>query len=509
MRPVLVFENYSPDSFSTLDEIAADFETDHWITTSCDGASVTLLHNNTTVKLSRQHTPHAALDFYENLLSKLPAVTPVIRVRNPFPPSHPLIWKEISEQFPDNRFDYVLSTADECGFHGYFVERFNQKALTGIRKNGSPYLMPPGYFNGMILESAGRHWHSLELHNYYFREHFNDLYDSPRCVAINAIPGCNYRCNKCQYHSPRRTHGKDYSGNLMPVTVFQEMLTRCKEFGKLTSIVPTISGEPLIHPEIVTIVSMIKKAGYGCGFATNAALLTEEMSRKLLEVGVDGLAFSVDSIDPETYRKLQGGDLAQVERNILEFKSETIRQRGSFSGSVVCVVSKENEHEIEEYRRIWLDRGFTVVFSAEHDFANGYQPYFSNLEWGPKQRIPCACLWSGLYLNANGTPVACGSMAQIDGLHESILEMPVGEVWRGKTLQFMRNEQFADVPPNTCQNCTCWTGQMTTWINKNGRLICHTQGSWLEQPPTVPATTESLQAPLPWYKRALANLLRK
>lgn len=504
MKPFVVFENYSDDSFSSLDDIARNFDADQWLITSSDNVSVNVLENTTAIKFSKtQNTSKAMLDFYLELALLLPTSTPIVRIRNPFPPTNRLIWQEISEQFPDDRFDYVLSTADECGFQGYFVERFNRNALVAIKKQGAPCIMPPGYFNGMALETAGRHWYSLELRKFYYTNHFETLYDSPRWLAVNAIPGCNYRCDKCQYHSPRIKESGNY-GPAMSLEMFRKILEKCKDYKRLSSIAPTISGEPLLHPEIVTIVSMIKQSGYSCGFATNAALLTRALSRKLLEAGLDGLAFSVDSINPDTYRKLQGGDLSLVEQNILDFKEETIRQRGSFSGTIVCVVSKENETEIEEYRRIWLGRGFHVIFSAEHDISANYRPYFAHTEWASKHRMPCFSLWLGLYLTDEGRQLTCGSMAKTKGLQESIFETPPLEFWQSRAMTLLRKQQLSGETPHYCHEFSCWTGQMSTWVNRNGRLLCHTQGSWLEAPP---ATGSGNQRPS-WYKR-LASLFHQ
>lgn len=507
MKPYLVFENYSAESCSSIEDIARDFCADQWLVASCDNVSVTVLSCSSSCEVPSQFlTAKPVLEFYSNLATIFPEDVQIIRIRNPYPPSHPLVWKEICAQFPIERFDYVLSTADECGFQGYFVERFNLQALKAISRIGHPCVMPPGYLNGMALKAAGRHWHSLELRRFYLQEHFATLYDSPRWVAINAIPGCNYRCEKCQYHSPR-LENHTYAGTPMSLEKFGAVIEKCRDFKRLASIAPTISGEPLLHPDIVTMVSMVKQAGYSCGFATNAALLTRDLSIKLLEAGVDGLAFSVDSINPDTYRKLQGGDLDLVVRNILAFKEETIRQRGSFSGSIICVVSRENEHEIEEYRRIWLERGFTVIFSAEHDISANYRPYFAHAEWAPKHRMPCFSLWLGLYLTVEGRPVVCGSMAKTKGIRESIFESAPADLWHGDTMTELREQQLTGKTPHYCREFSCWTGQMTTWVNRSGRLLCHTQGSWMEQPPAAVMPGHP-PTHLSWYKKFRTFSLR-
>ena len=73
----------------------------------------------------------------------------------------------------------------------------------------------------MALDSAARHWFSRDLRRFYLQDHFETLFDSPRAVAINAVPQCNYACRKCQYHSPSITNPGAY-GSLFNLPVINQ-----------------------------------------------------------------------------------------------------------------------------------------------------------------------------------------------------------------------------------------------------------------------------------------------
>jgi sulfatase maturation enzyme AslB (radical SAM superfamily) len=423
---------------------------------------------------------HDVPSFFRRLFERLPDDSTVFRIHNPVYPLNEALTEEIRTHFPEHLFDYVLSTLTECGLSGFFVERMNKRAITQIL-TGRPVVMPDGTLNGMRLRSAGRHWASLDLRRFYLDRSFDQLFESPRTVAINCMPHCNKSCLKCQFHSSllqqRYSHGPS-----MSLDELQIILNKMQRFARLTTVVPTISGEPLLHPHIAEIVRLIRDAGYQCGFFTNGSLLSREMSKKLLDAGVNAITFSVDSHEPENYRRLQGGDLVEVERNILAFQEEMTRHRGTFNGTVMCVVSNLNHRDIEGYRQKWLARGFKVCFSAQHDIGDSFKPYFVHKKWSPDKRMPCFALWHCLYLSERGSLFSCGSMANTDGFKENIFDLHADELWRSRPLTALRELELSGITPLFCKECSCWTGMMSTWISEHGAVECHTQGTWTALP---------------------------
>ncbi len=480
MRVIVIEEpqnGQSPNQKAIVDL----FEAAHWIRVSSNRQTYKLLDTD-----ERLEVPDALREtqditsFFSQLLEGLSNGSTIFRVRNPVYPLDKILIEEIQTQFPENLYDYVLSTMNECGLSGFFVERMNNRAIREIAASKTE-VMPDGTFNGMRLRNSGRHWASLELRRFYLENHFEDLFDSPNTVAINCISQCNKSCLKCQYHSPRLKKRYEY-GPPMSLNQFSIILDKLKAFERLTTIVPTISGEPLLHPQMDKIVRIIRGAGYNCSFFTNGSLLSGEISKRLLDAGINSITFSVDSADPLNYRKLQGGDLHETEKNILAFREEMSRQRGSFNGAMIFVVSDQNQSEIEAYRRKWLSRGFKVCFSAQHDVTANYRPFFVHKKWSPKRRMPCFALWHCLYLSETGRVLSCGAMANINCFKESLFDLTAYDLWRSKPLRRHRKQQLEGITPDFCKECSCWTGMMNTWISENRRLECHSQGVWIELP---------------------------
>lgn len=469
--PILLIDNLAADSPNTAAAIARLFGCESWLVGSSQG--------DRFKPRQAQGVPCHSLGVWGDLvefLTGLAQTWPVIlRVCAANYPLDPRLLSEVMEGLPPERYDYVLSTGEECGLAGYFLERITPGALARLRPR-KVKVMPPGYLNLSGTPGSGRHWFSLDLRRFYYVDQFETLFDSPRSVALNLFGQCNYTCLKCQYHSSALTSKREYPGE-MSLERFARALEKFKDYKRLAAIYPTITGEPLMHGSIVEIVEMIKTAGYACAFTTNASLLTPEMGDRLLDAGLDGMAFSVDTLDGEKYRRLQaGGELAQVERNIIAYRDAAIRKRGSFAATINFVVGPDNQGEREAFKRHWGELGLDVQFATYYDIFDENRPYFDQLEWGPSQRMPCWALWIGLYLTGEGRLVSCGSMAKSLGAKDSIFEMSAPELWRCEAMQTLRRQQLTGVKPGYCKEFNCWTGMLATCTAEDDQVSINARG---------------------------------
>lgn len=454
--------------------IARNFDCDAWVVASYQGDTLRPLAAE-GVDVPQIGRSTNLVDFYAAMAARFDRV---VRIRNPNYPLHPRLNDEVEAEYPAVSHDYVLSTGEECGLEGYSAEFLTGGALPRLRGQVRTQV-PSGCLNLAGTERSARHWFSPELRRFFYVDHFETLFASPRFVAVNLIGNCNYTCLKCQYHSSALHAQRQYPGE-MSMDRFATLLDRLRSFPAVRTIYPTLTGEPLLHSRIVDVVRMIREAGYSCSFTTNGSLLTPELGERLLDAGLGNLAFSIDTLDPAKYRRLQeGGDLATVERNLIAFRDLTIRKRGSFSGTVNCVVNASNEEEREHFRKHWSERGFTVQFATHYDIFDSNRPYFDESGWGPAARMPCWALWLGLFLTHEGRMVTCGAMAKTLGVRDSIFEMSGPDLWRCEAMQQLRAQQLTGVKPGYCKEFTCWSGLSTTWrVDEDGLKLlsrCSTQ----------------------------------
>ena len=124
---------------------------------------------------------------------------------------------------------------------------------------------------------------------------------SPRLdwLQLAVTSHCNASCAYCPHtifrgctlwHCPYRRH---WQSRHLPLSTFQRLLPDLK---KINLVYLQGWGEPFLNPDFFTFVSLAKQAGCRVGTTTNATLLTEETIIRIVESGIDLVAFSLAGI---------------------------------------------------------------------------------------------------------------------------------------------------------------------------------------------------------------------
>ena len=133
-------------------------------------------------------------------------------------------------------------------------------------------------------------------------------------LYIEPTNRCNLDCRTCMRNSWDEPMG------YMSRDVFKQIIDGLKSFSPVPEIFFGGFGEPLSHPQIIEMVSEAKKTGAVVKLITNGILLTPDVSRSLLEAGIDFIWISIDGATPESYADIRlGAALPQVLENIKHF----------------------------------------------------------------------------------------------------------------------------------------------------------------------------------------------
>ncbi len=111
-----------------------------------------------------------------------------------------------------------------------------------------------------------------------------------RYLFLEITNRCNLKCEMCF-----KQYWEDEEGD-MSYELFEKILNDAKEFPELRMIYFGGIGEPTVHPRFMDMVEVTKSSGFAVGISTNGFLLTEERMERLVELGVDLLYISLDSI---------------------------------------------------------------------------------------------------------------------------------------------------------------------------------------------------------------------
>lgn len=109
----------------------------------------------------------------------------------------------------------------------------------------------------------------------------------PQIAQIEITNRCNFNCAMCQ-RFPLKVPIKD-----MPLATYKKIVDK---LAGVEEVILTGWGEPLIHPHLFEMVKYAKDNGKRTSFTSNGSLLTENAAKKLLELKIDSISFSIDDI---------------------------------------------------------------------------------------------------------------------------------------------------------------------------------------------------------------------
>jgi len=135
-----------------------------------------------------------------------------------------------------------------------------------------------------------------------------------RKVYIEPTNKCNLECRICI-----RNIWDEPLGEMSSAT-FARIVEGLRSFSPPPTIFLGGFGEPLAHPEIVEMVAQVKALGSPVELITNGTLLTKNLSKQLIEAGLDMLWVSLDGATPESYADVRlGAALPEVLVNLRDF----------------------------------------------------------------------------------------------------------------------------------------------------------------------------------------------
>jgi MoaA/NifB/PqqE/SkfB family radical SAM enzyme len=181
-----------------------------------------------------------------------------------------------------------------------------------------------------------------------------------RPVAAHLIPvrRCNLSCAYCN----------EYDDHSRPVET-DEMLRRIDRLADLgTGIVTLSGGEPLLHPDLDSIIRRIRAKGMIATLISNAYLLTRERIEQLNRAGLDHLQISIDNVIPD--------DVSKKSLKVLDQKLRWLAADASFDVTVNSVVGggiRDPQDAVTIARRA-RSLGFSTTIGIIHDGSGRLRP---------------------------------------------------------------------------------------------------------------------------------------
>jgi cyclic pyranopterin phosphate synthase len=180
--------------------------------------------------------------------------------------------------------------------------------------------------------------------------------DAVRVLRISLTDRCNFRCLYCMPAEGVRWLPKDA---ILTFEQIRDVVAAAIELHGIQRFKLT-GGEPTVRHGLCDLVRMLRAIpGVQDLSLTTNGMLLESLAHPLRQAGLDRVTISLDSLDPERFRRItRTGDLSTVLRGL-----STSENAGFSSVKLNCVVMRGiNDDEVVEFARLSLDRGITIRF---------------------------------------------------------------------------------------------------------------------------------------------------
>jgi MoaA/NifB/PqqE/SkfB family radical SAM enzyme len=190
----------------------------------------------------------------------------------------------------------------------------------------------------------------------------------PYMAHISPSGVCDLSCSLCPVHD-ETNRGR----TLMSLEVFKKFIDEAG--GTLLYVILWGWGEPLLNPDLPRMIACARERGILTICSTNLNRLKPATARDLVASGLDVLIVALDGATEETAARLRPGSSAgRVVENLKLLRSE--RERAGSTKPFLnlrMVVSRDNEAEVEAFRRLARELGADMVsFKAFSTRQPGY-----------------------------------------------------------------------------------------------------------------------------------------
>jgi len=300
-------------------------------------------------------------------------------------------------------------------------------------------LISRSYTEYTVSEEWKKH-RSAAYHDY--RRQWNEnpakfiLSGYPLNLDIETTTLCNLACPMCE-RTLKLKNGTFRPVGHMPMDFYKRIITEAGK-GGVAAIKLNYLGEPLIHPDVVEQVRFAKEQGIlDVMFNTNGALLTREMSKALLDAGIDGIFISFDSPYKESFEKVRVGakfeEVLENAKNLFELRNSNPKYAHVFLRSNKVLFPTDSEELIRDYINLWKDKADVVGFTS-------YMDQMNKKPIGPTPGLYCDQPWQRMLIRQDGLSYPCCADI-IQGLClGNAQEMTIKELWTGQVFQELREK---------------------------------------------------------------------
>jgi len=178
----------------------------------------------------------------------------------------------------------------------------------------------------------------------------------PNKLYVELTTDCNMDCPMCIRHSWDSPVGH------MSDATFEAVMTQLADMPSIRTINFSGFGEPMIHPKFFEFAQRAKNAGLVVEVITNGLALDSETINRVIDLPIDRLVVSVDSLSEPTGEMGHAGSFESVSEALrILYHRRLLRRAPKPDLNIEFVASRRNIGELPQLRQLSLVLGFSRI----------------------------------------------------------------------------------------------------------------------------------------------------
>ncbi|MEM3394010.1 MAG: SPASM domain-containing protein [Candidatus Methanomethylicia archaeon] len=277
---------------------------------------------------------------------------------------------------------------------------------------------------------------------------YNDFNSKPIFVKIENTNLCNAKCLYCPHKYLKRKKG------FMKKELFKKIVDECVNW-KIKEIHLCNFGEPLLDKEIVDKIKYIKKFKIKTVIFTNGSLLNKNISKKIMEAGLDELWISYDGFSKKHFEKYRYPLKYEVVKKNIE-NVIRIKEKWNFKTKIILQPvfdkTKMNIKYLYNFKKLWLGKVDRINIQKIHDWHGtiNNNVFFNRLN----SKIFCLDAFQYMTINWDGTVVPCCLDYEAEHIMGDVNKQTLRDIWFGKKFKRFRKTLIENINSiEMCKNC--------------------------------------------------------
>lgn len=279
----------------------------------------------------------------------------------------------------------------------------------------------------------------------------------PRSYILELTNYCNLRCSMCNFHSPEVSKRREKG--FMPFSVAANLIERISAADQDRPWVALHgAGESLLHKDFLKILAKASLfSNLDAGFLTNAVLLDDEISMKILDTSISWIGFSIDGINREKFNKYRcGAEYERVINNALRFIERARQMNKQIKIIVNMTMQDEMKNDVQDFVNFWIKYVDEVCVSPVRPI--GSRDNILARESIAVPRQPCYMLYEMMVILWNGDVALCCEDWFNENRLGNIVDNDFEAIWNGRGFRDIRllheAGKFGSI--ELCKTCNSW-----------------------------------------------------